>query len=65
MSEKHYDGNSPMEPLPADHFTKEQQEEAQDLGDGSPGIERQGDESRKDGGDTEAREESNENLKKI
>jgi len=65
MSEKHYDGNSPLVPLPADHFTKEQQEEAHELGDGSPGIDPRGNESGKDGGGTEAHEESDEHLGKV
>ncbi len=38
MTEKHYDGDSPLVPLPKEHFTLQQQEEARDLGDGSPGV---------------------------
>jgi hypothetical protein len=36
---KHYDGDVPEEPLPAEHFREADQKEARDLGDGSPGIE--------------------------
>ena len=40
MSEKHYDGDSPNEPLPPEHFTEQQRKEAEELGDGSPGLDR-------------------------
>ena len=36
---EHYDGDAPQKPLPAAHFTPEEQADARDLGDGSPGIE--------------------------
>lgn len=42
MSEKHYDGDAPNEPLPAEHFTRQQREEAKDLGDGSPAVDPRG-----------------------
>ena len=37
--EKHYDGADPEKPLPPEHFTEAQQEDARNLGDGSPGVE--------------------------
>ncbi len=49
MAEKHYDGGSPLVPLPKEHFTKQQQEEARDLGDGSPGVDPRADETATDG----------------
>lgn len=36
--EKHYDGSNPEEPLPPDHFTDAEREDARQLGDGSPAI---------------------------
>jgi hypothetical protein len=35
---EHYDGDHPNEPLPPEHFTPEQREEAANLGDGSPAL---------------------------
>lgn len=45
MSDEHYDGDLPLEPLPADHLTTQQQNEARELGDGSPGIDPRTDEN--------------------
>ena len=42
MASRHYDGDSPDEPLPPEHFTKEEREEAADLGDGSPALDPRG-----------------------
>ena len=38
MPDRHYDGDRPNEPLPPEHFTPEQREEAAKLGDGSPAL---------------------------
>lgn len=42
MSDKHYDGDTPNEPLPPEHFTRQQREDAKDLGDGSPALDPRG-----------------------
>jgi hypothetical protein len=42
MPSEHYDGDSPDEPLPPEHFTKEEREEAANLGDGSPALDPRG-----------------------
>lgn len=38
MSDSHYDGDTPNEPLPPEHFTQQEREEAASLGDGSPAL---------------------------
>jgi hypothetical protein len=38
MSEKHYDGDNPNEPLPPEHFSPQERAAAKDLGDGSPAV---------------------------
>jgi hypothetical protein len=35
---EHYDGANPDEPLRADHFSPAERRDAQQLGDGSPGV---------------------------
>lgn len=42
MAEKHYDGEAPHEPLPAEHFTEQQKADQRDLGDGSPALDPRG-----------------------
>jgi hypothetical protein len=42
MTDRHYDGDAPNEPLPPDHFTPQQRKEAENLGDGSPAVDARG-----------------------
>ncbi|MGH7719313.1 MAG: hypothetical protein ACREON_10775 [Gemmatimonadaceae bacterium] len=37
-SEKHHDGTNPEEPLAPEHFSPGERREAEQLGDGSPGV---------------------------
>jgi hypothetical protein len=58
MSSKHYDGDSPDEPLPPEHFTKEEREEAANLGDGSPALDPRWDRKGEQKGEADAAEKS-------
>lgn len=42
MRDTHYDGEDPNEPLPPEHFTPQEREEAASLGDGSPAVDPRG-----------------------
>jgi hypothetical protein len=57
MADKHYDGDSPNEPLPPDHFTPQEREEAENLGDGSPALDPRGGRKVESKGDDETARE--------
>jgi hypothetical protein len=56
MRDGHYDGDSPNEPLPPEHFTEQQRKEAAELGDGSPALDPRGGRSVERDADTDAAE---------
>lgn len=58
MSDRHYDGESPNEPLPQEHFTPQEREEEASLGDGSPALDPRGGRKVEDQDDDETTPES-------